>query len=55
MILEMSGYAAHQATQPGSVISGIRWMMSGIPAASMLLALCLFYFYPIGKSRTKRR
>ncbi|CAM4365644.1 MAG: MFS transporter [Paenibacillus macerans] len=55
LILEMSGYAAHQATQPGSVISGIRWMMSGIPAASMLLALCLFYFYPIGKSRTKRR
>lgn len=49
LILEASGYDAALNEQPASAAIGIRWMLSGIPAAVLLLALLFFYFYRLGK------
>lgn len=48
-VLEWSGYVQHSATQPVSVEAGIRLMMTGIPIASLLLALLFYYLYPLGR------
>lgn len=48
-VLEWSGYVQHSATQPASVEAGIRLMMTGIPIASLLLALLFYYLYPLGR------
>lgn len=47
--LEWSGYAANAAAQPDSVATGIRWMLSGIPMLSLVLAWLCFYLYPLRK------
>ncbi|MCL6457861.1 MAG: MFS transporter [Gorillibacterium sp.] len=46
-ILETSGYAAHQDIQPLAVESGIRLMLSLVPAGLLLFALLFFFLYPI--------
>lgn len=53
VILEASGYDAGLNEQPASAAIGIRWMLSGIPAAALLLALLFFYFYPLGRRKSR--
>ncbi|CCQ92512.1 Predicted protein [[Clostridium] ultunense Esp] len=53
-VLEWSGYVQHSATQPASVEAGIRLMMTGIPIASLLLALLFYYLYPLGRKEGNR-
>ncbi|MNW49689.1 MFS transporter [Paenibacillus sp. FSL R7-0216] len=53
LILEASGYEAGLKEQPASAAIGIRWMLSGIPAAALLLALLFFYLYPLGKRQSR--
>lgn len=52
MVLEMTGYRADSPVQPPSAVTGIQWMLGGIPIAALLLAFCFFYAYPIGKKKT---
>ncbi|MBE3555402.1 MAG: MFS transporter, partial [Thermicanus sp.] len=54
VVLEWSGYVQHSATQPASVEAGIRLMMTGIPIASLLLALLFYYLYPLGRKEGNR-
>lgn len=51
MVLEMTGYRADSPVQPPSAVTGIQWMLGGIPIAALLLAFCFFYAYPIGKKK----
>lgn len=54
-VLETSGYEAHLAVQPETVDGGIRLMLSGVPAAALLLAFLCFWLYPIRKSSNHGR
>jgi GPH family glycoside/pentoside/hexuronide:cation symporter len=52
-LLAAFGYNQHVAVQPESAITGVRLMMSWLPAASCVLAVIAVSFYPLSEKRAK--
>lgn len=52
-LLAAFGYNQHVAIQPGSAITGVRLMMSWLPAVSCVLAVVAVSFYPLSEKRAK--
>ncbi len=46
-IMKASGYDANLAAQPASVVTGIRLLMTAVPAGALLLALAVLRTYPL--------
>lgn len=53
-ILEFSSYDAELSSQPPEALLSIRFMLSALPIVVLIIALALFYFYPIGKNNSSR-
>lgn len=51
LVLPWSGYAEGASTQPESVSTGIRLMISGIPLCVLACAFVAFLFYPSRRAR----
>jgi len=52
-LLAAFGYSQHIAVQPESAITGVRLMMSWLPAVSCVLAVMAVSFYPLSEKRAK--
>jgi GPH family glycoside/pentoside/hexuronide:cation symporter len=52
-LLAAFGYSQHVDVQPESAITGVRLMMSWLPAASCVLAVAAVSFYPLSEKRAK--
>jgi GPH family glycoside/pentoside/hexuronide:cation symporter len=50
-LLTLAGFDANLAVQPGAVLTGLRGIISLVPAAAMALALLLTWLYPLHGSR----
>jgi GPH family glycoside/pentoside/hexuronide:cation symporter len=50
-LLTLAGFDAGLSAQPGSVLAGLREIISLVPAAAMALALLLTWIYPLHGSR----
>jgi len=46
-VMKASGYDPNLATQPASVVTGIRLLMTAVPIAALVLALLVLRMYPL--------
>jgi GPH family glycoside/pentoside/hexuronide:cation symporter len=50
-VMDITGYDANLAIQPESAVTGLRLLMSFIPAAAIVLALLVLRYYPLDGDR----